>query len=318
MIHWRARVAAEEIGRFAPSPTGPLHLGSLLTARRELCRTRGRLAAAGWCGWKISTRRGVYPVLQTRSSQLSISMLCMGWTHVPAPTDRVVSRGARTPSRQRSHLCVHVQQKPGSGERRLPRHLQTPGSSARRAALDSIESAGRNDRVARRRFKGAMRSACDADVGDFVIFRRDRVIAYQLAVVVDDAAQRITHVVRGADLLDNTPRQLLLFRLDRCARPALRARPGAIRSQRPEAQQTDARDGGRRRLTFRESVADPRVARPRAAQGSSRGQSDRVADLGRRTMGYCANSAARNSLRVRVHLKTLCYHRRRLPGGGDL
>ena len=48
------------------------------------------------------------------------------------------------------------------------------------------------------------------DLGDFVLKRRDGIISYQLAVVVDDYLQKITHVVRGADLLDNTVRQIWL------------------------------------------------------------------------------------------------------------
>ena len=61
--------------------------------------------------------------------------------------------------------------------------------------------------------QGRFSQQLDADIGDFVIKRRDSLFAYQLAVVVDDALMGVTHVVRGADLLDNTPRQVYLQRL---------------------------------------------------------------------------------------------------------
>jgi glutamyl-Q tRNA(Asp) synthetase len=63
------------------------------------------------------------------------------------------------------------------------------------------------------RIQGTYRQDVAAAVGDITLKRRDHIYAYVLAVTVDDAAQRVTHIVRGADLLDNTPRQIYLQRL---------------------------------------------------------------------------------------------------------
>jgi glutamyl-Q tRNA(Asp) synthetase len=70
------------------------------------------------------------------------------------------------------------------------------------------------------RIQGGYRQDVAAAVGDIVLKRRDQIFAYVLAVVVDDAAQGITHIVRGADLLDNTPRQIHLQQLLGLARPS--------------------------------------------------------------------------------------------------
>ncbi|MFM9433640.1 glutamyl/glutaminyl-tRNA synthetase [Janthinobacterium sp. CG_23.3] len=70
------------------------------------------------------------------------------------------------------------------------------------------------------RWHGALRQDLADAVGDFIVRRADGYWAYQLAVVVDDAAQGVTHVVRGADLLDSTPRQIYLQGLLGLPRPA--------------------------------------------------------------------------------------------------
>ncbi len=70
------------------------------------------------------------------------------------------------------------------------------------------------------RIQGTYRQNVADAVGDFILKRRDQIYAYVLAVTVDDAAQGVTHIVRGADLLDNTPRQIYLQRLLGLAQPS--------------------------------------------------------------------------------------------------
>lgn len=100
----------------------------------------------------------------------------------------------------------------------LEDELRYPGTCRNRTGLTGTPTATRlriepgyvefEDRI-----QGRYRQDVSTAVGDIILKRRDQIFAYVLAVVVDDAAQGVTHIVRGADLLDNTPRQIVLQRL---------------------------------------------------------------------------------------------------------
>jgi glutamyl-Q tRNA(Asp) synthetase len=198
-------------GRFAPSPTGPLHLGSLLAA---------------WGSWLLARQAGGEWLIRIEdldppreragiADQQLRSLMALG-LESDAP---VVRQSARSPLYQAA----------------VDRLLVTSHAFACHCSRADLAEAGgihhrcvedrtRRDASIRLRVAPGTRIAFDdrvhgpttqdvaAEVGDFVLRRADGPWAYQLAVVVDDADQKITDVVRGADLLDSTPRQILLQR----------------------------------------------------------------------------------------------------------
>lgn len=210
------------IGRFAPSPTGPLHFGSLVAAlgsfldarahggtwlvriedidppreaRGATTRILRSLEAHGlyWDGPLMlqSTRHDAYLAALTRLRDAGLTFPC-------ACTRKEISDS------QRHYLQVAAARAPVYPG--TCRFGMAPGRRARaeRIRVNAI-TISFDDRV-----QGSIAQQLDRDVGDFVLRRADGLIAYQLAVVVDDAAQGVCTVVRGADLLDSTPRQIFL------------------------------------------------------------------------------------------------------------
>jgi glutamyl-Q tRNA(Asp) synthetase len=209
-------------GRFAPSPTGPLHFGSLVAAMASYAdaraargqwllriedvdepRVREDAAAAilaalerlgfEWDGpvWRQSARRDAYhaALAQLVAQGIVYPCACTRRELASAPLGRIGERVY--PETCRSGLVgAHA------GRKRTAMRVRVPC-----APIDFID-----------RVHGRQRQPLAEDVGDFVVRRSDGYFAYQLAVVVDDAAQQITDVVRGADLLASTPRQIFLQR----------------------------------------------------------------------------------------------------------
>ncbi|MBX3621216.1 MAG: tRNA glutamyl-Q(34) synthetase GluQRS [Rhizobacter sp.] len=216
-------------GRFAPSPTGPLHAGSLVAALASWLDARAH--AGRWLVRieDVDTPRCIAGADRQILRQLADCGLVPdeppAWQsqrtpHYEAALDQLLRSGDAYPcgcsrSDIAQALAATGRHKPRHGELVYPgtcRHGLN-GKPARAVRLLTC-SADERDIVlpwADRRL-GPQSQNVSREVGDFVLRRADGLWAYQLAVVVDDAAQGITHVVRGEDLADNTARQILLQR----------------------------------------------------------------------------------------------------------
>jgi glutamyl-tRNA synthetase len=224
-------------GRFAPTPSGLLHLGSLFTALLAWLQVR---ALGGRFIVRVEDldRARAVPVVDAQLA--SLRRLGIDWEEGPdvggmhAPyvqSQRGASyeRAMETLSSRnliypcycsRADILRAAEAPHGMGEEgpRYPgtcRDLSSAERERRRQAGRQAawrfraprEPVGFDDLVC-----GAVSQDVQAAVGDFVLRRADGVIAYQLAVVVDDVEMAVTHVLRGRDLLASTPRQILLYR----------------------------------------------------------------------------------------------------------
>ena len=213
------------IGRFAPSPTGPLHAGSLVAALasyldarahqgrwliriEDIDETRTIAGAADDIIHTLSAlgMQSDEPIIwqSQRKSRYEAAFLELENKVYPCACSRKEITDSRV-SLSSDGAAIY----PGTCRSGLPE-----GRSARAWRLrvpdvgDALDIIEFNDR-----WQGLVRESLSASVGDFVLRRADGFWAYQLAVVIDDADQAITHVVRGADLLESTSRQIYLQRL---------------------------------------------------------------------------------------------------------
>jgi glutamyl-Q tRNA(Asp) synthetase len=217
------------VGRFAPSPTGPLHEGSLVAALASWLDARAHLGR-----WLVRIEDVDVPRCEPGTDEVILGQLAIcGLISDGTP----LRQSTRTPAYEDAlaRLAAAGQVYPcGCSRREIEEHLITLGFLQERhhervypgtcreglggkpaRSMRVLTRTGDEDvriRWLDRRL-GRQRQNVTREVGDFVLKRADGLFAYQLAVVIDDAYQGITDVVRGADLLDNTPRQIHLQRL---------------------------------------------------------------------------------------------------------
>jgi len=236
-------------GRFAPSPTGPLHFGSLVAAVGSYLDARSRQGE-----WLVRME-DLDPPREVAGAAdrilYTLENFGMQWDGpVLYQSQRADDyRAALAQLESAGHLfgCACTRREiadtgnpdgslvyPGTCRNGLP-----PGRKARALRVRVNDT----PLIVQDALQGTLRQVLAHAVGDFVLRRADGLFAYQLAVVVDDATQGITHVVRGADLLECTPRQVYLQQLLEYPTPAYLHLPVAVNAEQEKlSKQTVAPD----------------------------------------------------------------------------
>lgn len=206
------------IGRFAPSPTGPLHFGSLVAAVASYCDAKAKDGK-----WLLRMEDLDKPrEVNGAADDILRSLEAFGFEwdgEVCYQSKRDVLYAEALNYLQKQALiypcnCTRKEIADSSISVGID-GLIYPKTCLNHAPLSNIHKAYRAITVDKNIFfldtiQGEITQNLARDVGDFIVKRADGLFAYQLAVVVDDATQGVTHIVRGADLLDSTPRQIYL------------------------------------------------------------------------------------------------------------
>lgn len=207
-------------GRFAPSPTGPLHFGSLVAAVGSYLEAKHHHGT-----WLVRMEDLDTPRCVPGAAESILRTLDALGLHSDEPVLRQSLRTAayedalrKLRSSGAAYPCCCTRKEiadsalngiegpvyPGTCRNGLP-----AGREGRAWRIRTNDSPVEFDDA----LQGRITQRLESEIGDFVVKRADGLFAYQLAVIVDDAFQGITHIVRGSDLLDSTPRQIYLQHL---------------------------------------------------------------------------------------------------------
>lgn len=213
------KVSAYAAGRFAPSPSGPLHLGSLYTAVASYLD-----AKAKGIPWRLRLDDLDGPRIDPKAESRIVHTLKVHGLHWDGPAQRqsehlhrYAAALAKLHETALTFYCTCSRKALAAAPRYpgLCRHRRTPVTQAavricvQDAAITFIDGV-----------LGVQHWRLGRTLGDFIIKRRDGPFAYQLATAVDDGDPGISRVLRGGDLLEDTPKQLYLMRLLKLPAPA--------------------------------------------------------------------------------------------------